>query len=88
VLDVAADMQYAQDAGFYIRKSERSAGKNIPYCPWCWNVDRITTPLNPGAGIGVYQCHIHKSHYETAGYRDQKRRTREILDSRVKSAWS
>src|SRR3989442_8137862 len=31
-----ADMEFQQDGGFYVRKSERDAGNPVAYCPVCW----------------------------------------------------
>ncbi len=30
--------------GVYIRKTEKNDGKNIEYCPYCWNNHRILMP--------------------------------------------
>jgi hypothetical protein len=67
--DIEADMEYVSDGGFYVRKSERTAGRMIPYCPICWKADRKDIPLNPLFGEGYYRCDVHNSNYETAAYR-------------------
>ena len=62
-------MEYVDDGGFYVRKSESDNGKSIPYCPLCFNADGKVVPLNPGANRGRYSCSIHKtSHITAAGY--------------------
>src|SRR4051794_34047773 len=30
------DLEWQQDGGFWIRKSDQAGGNNIPYCPLCW----------------------------------------------------
>ncbi|SRR6266496_340871 len=70
--DIGADMEYVHDGGFYIRKSEKIAGRSIPYCPLCWTAGKALVPLNPGSGEGFYHCDIHKSAYETSAYRSHQ----------------
>src|SRR5438094_1049853 len=68
--DISADMEYVEDGGFYIRRSEKAAGKNIPYCPLCWTAGKgAVVPLNPTHGEGFYTCVIHQANYETRAYR-------------------
>jgi hypothetical protein len=69
LLAVGADMEYVSDGGFYIRKTERAAGRTIPYCPICWKKDNKDIPLNPMFGEGYYRCDVHGSNYETSDYR-------------------
>lgn len=64
--DISDDMEYVEDGGFYIRKSEKAAGKNIAYCPACWGDTRKTVALNPLSGRGVFRCEIHHATYQTA----------------------
>jgi hypothetical protein len=33
---ISADLEMQKDGQFLIRKSERDAGQQIPYCPVCW----------------------------------------------------
>ena len=62
-------MEYVDDGGFYVRKSERDNGKSIPYCPLCFKSDGKVVPLNPGTNSGRYSCSIHESSHTTAaGY--------------------
>ena len=74
---IDADLEYVEDGGFYIRKSDKEAGRNIPYCPLCWRVDKVLVPLNPMSGRGSYQCSLHKTHHETAAYREDQHRVLE-----------
>jgi hypothetical protein len=76
-LTIDADLEYVEDGGFYIRNSDKEAGRNIPYCPLCWRVDKALVPLNPMSGRGSYQCSVHKTHHETAAYREDQRRVLE-----------
>lgn len=89
--DISCDMEFVEDGGFYVRRSEKTAGKNIPYCPLCWTKDKTATPLNPQSGDGLYRCDEHKSRYETAAHAEQrKQKTALSLDAlgRSYSAWS
>jgi hypothetical protein len=58
-----ADMQFQQDGGFYVRRSEADQGL-IPYCPVCWKKDGKTIPLGR-LDEGHYHCHVDKSYYRT-----------------------
>jgi hypothetical protein len=60
-----ADMDYQQDGGFYIRKSERDAGNPVIYCPACWGENDRLIPLKPSGDKGAYDCVIHKVRYNT-----------------------
>ncbi len=89
--DISSDMEFVEDGGFYVRKSEKTTGKNIPYCPLCWTKDKTATPLNPQSGSGVYRCDEHKSRYETAAHTEQrKQKTARSLDALGRSygPWS
>ena len=70
--DIGADMEYVHDGGFYVRKSEKAAGRSIPYCPLCWSLTKAAVPLNPVSGEGFYHCNIHKSTHETSVYRSSQ----------------
>ncbi len=83
LLEISEDMEYVQDGGFYVKKSEKNDGKSIPYCPLCWTVNKIAAPLNPGSAIGFYACNIHKSQYHTAAYREHQRQSNEKLNKRT-----
>jgi hypothetical protein len=80
LLDIGADMEYDNDGGFYVKKSEKAQGKAIPYCPLCWKSDRKDIPLNPMFGEGYYRCDIHKSNYETSRYRRASRNSNPVYD--------
>jgi hypothetical protein len=90
-VDLSDDMEYVEDGGFYIRKSERAAGKNIPYCPLCWTASNgAVVPLNPGVGDGFYKCAIHQTNYETRAYRMRQReahRRAVTFDDRGENGW-
>src|SRR3972149_8864134 len=45
--ELEADMDYVEDGGFYVKKSEKAAGKNIAYCPLCFKAAHADVPLNP-----------------------------------------
>jgi len=68
--ELEADMDYVEDGGFYVKKSEKAAGKNIAYCPLCFKAAHADVPLNPQSGRGHFYCEIHKAGFETAAYRD------------------
>ena len=72
LLDVTEDMEYVEDGGFYVRKSERDNGKSISYCPLCFKSNGKMVPLNPGSNLGCYKCDIHNARYETAACRERK----------------
>lgn len=64
---IGEDMEYVEDGGFYIRKSEQAEGKNISYCPLCWTAAKgRVIALDAGASEGHYVCWIHNSHYQTS----------------------
>ena len=71
LLDVTEDMEYVEDGGFYVRKSEKENGKSIPYCPACFTTSNAVVPLNPEANNGRYSCSIHETIYKTAAYRER-----------------
>jgi len=67
---LAEDMEYVEDGGFYVKKSERAQGRDIAYCPLCWKAaPRTDVPLNPKSGEGYFFCKIHETVFETAAYR-------------------
>ena len=74
LLDVTEDMEYVEDGGFYVRKSERDNGKSISYCPLCFKSDGKIVPLYPDPGFnrGCYKCGLHNERYETAACRERK----------------
>src|ERR1035437_8586619 len=66
--ELEKDLEYVNDGGFYIRKSEHESAKDIRYCPACWGKDGRLVPLNPGSGHGLFTRNIHKVEYETRQY--------------------
>lgn len=55
------DLDYEEDGGFYVRKSEREAGKLVPYCATCWGETQKLIPLKPTDHKGGhYFCLLHK----------------------------
>jgi hypothetical protein len=77
--EIESDLEYVNDGGFYVRKSEQTEGKNKPYCPVCWGSDKKLVPLNPGTGNGHFSCDIHKSNHQTETYRNFLKQERSIL---------
>jgi len=77
--ELEKDLEYVNDGGFYIRKSERDAGKRIPYCPVCWGKDGKLVPLNPVSNHGFFRCDVHDASHQTQQYdqwlRAQNRQT-------------
>jgi hypothetical protein len=63
------DLEWVSDGGFWILKSDREKGSNIPYCPACWGETSKLIPLNPGNGHGYYTCSIHKLQHSTEAAR-------------------
>ena len=86
---IGDDMEFLEDGGFYIRQSERTAGKHIAYCPLCWKADHKDVPLKE-SGRGYFFCPIHKVGYETEAYRqDSLRQHRQaLLHTRAGGPWS
>jgi hypothetical protein len=72
---LAEDMEFQIDGGFYVRSSEVEKGL-IAYCPVCWRKDGHTVPLETSDTPGYFRCWVHKSVYKTAAYRQhEKNRT-------------
>ena len=61
---VRADMEYQQDGGYFVRKSERASGNTIPYCPTCYGATGKTVPLKPDQGPSYY-CVVHRTSFRT-----------------------
>ena len=64
------DMEYVEDGGFYIRKSEKEAGKTIAYCPLCWTKDGKAVVLGT-RGHGSYWCNHDRSSYQTRQFQNR-----------------
>jgi hypothetical protein len=76
--NVQDDVEWIEDGGFFIRKSERQAGKTIRYCPLCFTASNMAlVPLNSRANPGIYGCDIHKSSYRTREYDEHVRQSNE-----------
>ena len=71
-----SDMDFQQDGGFYIRKSEVAAGNPVPYCPICWGDSQKAIALSAQADV-CYRCILHPTAvYETKVYREEKERNK------------
>ena len=75
------DLEWVADGGFYIRKSEQQAGKQIAYCPLCWGENKKVIPLNIKIGHGYYTCEIHKTSHQTRAYQDYERNNSSSFES-------
>lgn len=76
---LTADLEPVPDGGFLVKKSDKTAGHLIPYCPVCWGQEQKAIALVPMAN-GYYSCAIHPdASYQTKAYREeQQRRTAEM----------
>ena len=72
---IADDMEYVDDGGFYIKKSEKAAGKKIPYCRLCWTKDGKAVALSSNNN-GYFRCDHDGSHYATVAYRNRQQQRR------------
>lgn len=65
--NVQADMEFQNDGGFYIRRSEREAGNPVAYCAVCYGESQGTklVPLRPTGDEGAYHCVIHTTLFKT-----------------------
>ena len=61
------DMEFQQDGGFYIRKSD-----GVRYCPLCWGQQRKAVPLKP-CEYELFACSIHKTSFQTASGKTAER---------------
>ncbi len=89
--EVEKDLDYVTDGGFFIRKSEKEAGKEVPYCPLCWGDNNKLVPLNPSGNHGLHICGIHKSRHETQSYRDwdnKRTQARRMRNAGSMNSWS
>lgn len=68
--DVKQDLEWVDDGGFWVLKSDQANGRRIPYCPLCWGENAKLVPLTKTSQHGFYRCSIHDSSHETQGYRD------------------
>ena len=65
---IEADLEIEPDGQYYYRKSERSAGKQIQYCPVFWGDKGKLIPLTHTAESTLFECGIHKTKYPTKVY--------------------
>jgi hypothetical protein len=67
------DLEMVDDGQFFVRKSERQAGRPILYCPVCWGVNQKLVPLLTRSDERVLECVVHKALYYTKAYREESR---------------
>ncbi len=79
---IQQDLEWVEDGGFWIRKSERESGTTICYCPLCWGDGKKLVPLNPVTGKGVFTCALHDSSHETQAYRNWLRQQSQTHSAR------
>ena len=73
--DLTDDMEYVQDGGFYVRKSEQARGQVIRYCPVCFgDKNQKLIPLTQMAPQGLFKCAIHKTEHVTNAYLEEQAR--------------
>ncbi len=48
-----------QPPGYYIRKSEKNANKDIRYCAACWNNNKQLMPIVSTIGTAKQCCNCH-----------------------------
>jgi hypothetical protein len=54
--ETEADLEFAEDGRFWVRKSEKSHAL-IPYCPVCWGTEKQLVVM-PGIATGAYKGSI------------------------------
>lgn len=84
---VDQDLEWVEDGGFFISKTDKSLGKLIRYCPLCWRTTNKLVPLNPQSGHGHFRCDIHHSNHETQAYRDHLRDVNSRARISVRNQW-
>lgn len=63
------DVEYVADGQFFVRKSEKAAGRLIAYCPLCWtDAPHKLIPLQKLDDRGQYRCNLHRVTYHTERY--------------------
>ncbi len=68
------DLEWQEDGGFWLRKSEKAQGLFIPYCPACWGTAAQLVPLTEQMSVGSFACTIHKSRHVTQAYHEAEKR--------------
>ena|SRR5271166_479446 len=66
-----ADMEFVQDGGYYIKKSEKEAGNIVQYCPVCWGNASKAVPLTRGEP-GAFVCALHKVPFHTRAFHERQ----------------
>ena len=72
--EIERDLEWVGDGGPWVRKSDKSSGVRISYCPLCWGENKKLVPLNPTSGRGYFRCDLHKSTHETQEFRSWEAR--------------
>jgi hypothetical protein len=67
------DLQFVQDGGFWIRKSQQAQGVFCPLCPVCWGERHQVIPLTPMMRKGYYECITHEATYRTLAFHETQR---------------
>jgi|SRR5579871_439785 len=74
--ELSADMEFVEDGGYWVKKSDQTSRGLIPYCNVCW-AGRKAVPLGKvGEHSDAYFCQIDKSCYYTNAYRERQRQRR------------
>jgi hypothetical protein len=75
---IEADLVWETDGGFWVRKSEREKGINIPYCPTCWGTTSKLVPMSSTGLPGAVKCSIHSViHWSKDGLQAEEQRKRQ-----------
>lgn len=61
--DSKADIEYVEDGGYYVRRSE-AIDTLIAYCPLCWGNNDKLVPMNRHE-TGSFFCFIHGVNFST-----------------------
>jgi hypothetical protein len=69
--ELRADMEFVQDGGYFVKKSEVAAGNVVEYCPVCWGESTKAIPLKRSQP-GAFMCAIHKVSFNTRAFHDRQ----------------
>jgi DNA repair exonuclease SbcCD ATPase subunit len=69
---IEEDVDYVEDGGFFVSKSQRADGVFCPLCPLCLRKDHQLVPLAPAAK-GYYECRIHDAVFKTEAFHEAQR---------------
>lgn len=76
---LAEDLDFVQDGGFWVRKSEREKGWKNPLCPVCWGDSQKAVSMKR-LSAGGYRCVIHNTIYDTSeSIREEERTARQHM---------